>query len=393
MGTVDFNVFDADNHYYEATDAFTRHLPPAHRRTVQWAEIDGKRRMVVAGRVFRFIPNPTFDPVARPGSLDEYFRGKREGDDIRAAFGELEPISDAYRDPGARLELMDEQGMDGCFLFPTLGVGVEEALVHDADAAHAVFHAFNEWMHDDWTFNYKQRIYAAPYISMIDPDAAVRELDWALERGTHVVVMRSGPVRGPGFSRSPGDTVYDPFWARVNESGILAAYHSGDSGYHRYAEDWGSSGEMEAFRYDPFRNLTSGYRPIHDTMAALVCHGVFTRHPNVRVATIESGSDWVPPLARGLKKAYAQVPGAFGGHDPVEQLRTNMWVSPYYEDDLRQLREELGAERIIFGSDFPHAEGLAHPKAFVDDLAGFSDAEVRLVMRENALALSQPRAA
>jgi predicted TIM-barrel fold metal-dependent hydrolase len=120
---------------------------------------------------------------------------------------------------------------------------------------------------------------------------------------------------------------------------------------------------------------------------------VFTRHPNVRVATIESGSDWVPALQRGLEKSFAQVPGAFGGHDPVEQLRTNVWVSPYYEDDLVQLRDELGAEHIIFGSDYPHAEGLADPKAFVDDLAGFTDAEIKLVMRDNALALSRPRAA
>jgi predicted TIM-barrel fold metal-dependent hydrolase len=391
MSTVDFDVFDADNHYYEATDAFTRHLPASHRKTVQWAQIDGKTRMVVDGKVFKFIPNPTFDPVARPGSLDDYFRGKRAGDDIRAAFGELEPISPSYRDPAARVAVMNEQGMEGCFLFPTLGVGVEEALLHDPVAAHVVFHAFNEWLDDDWTMNYRDRIFAAPYISLIDPDAAVREVEWALERGAHVVVLRSGPVRGPNVSRSPGDAVYDPFWARVNEAGILVAYHSGDSGYHRYAEDWGSSGAMQAFRYDPFRNLTSGYRPIHDTIAALICHGVFSRHPNVRVATIESGSDWVPQLQKGLKKAYAQVPGAFDGNDPVEQLRANVWVSPYYEDDLLELRDTIGAERIIFGSDYPHAEGLAVPKAFVQDLDGFADDEVRLVMRENALALSRPR--
>jgi predicted TIM-barrel fold metal-dependent hydrolase len=53
------------------------------------------------------------------------------------------------------------------------------------------------------------------------------------------------------------------------------------------------------------------------------------------------------------------------------------------------LRDDLGAERIIFGSDYPHAEGLADPKSFVNDLPGFSDAEVRLIMRENALALSR----
>ena len=49
-----------------------------------------------------------------------------------------------------------------------------------------------------------------------------------------------------------------------------------------------------------------------------------------------------------------------------------MWVSPYYEDDLPVLRDELGANRMIFGSDYPHAEGLADPKSFVDDLPGFS---------------------
>ena len=64
---------------------------------------------------------------------------------------------------------MDTQGMQACFLFPTLGVGVEEALLHDPDALHDVFHAFNEWMLDDWTFNYDDRIYAAPYIALQDP--------------------------------------------------------------------------------------------------------------------------------------------------------------------------------------------------------------------------------
>jgi predicted TIM-barrel fold metal-dependent hydrolase len=391
MAKVDFDAFDADNHYYEATDAFTRHLPPSRSRLVTWATIDGKQRMVVDNKVFRFIPNPTFDPVAKPGVLDEYFRGKRAGDSIRDAFGELEPIDPAYRDPEARVALMDRQHLAGCFLFPTLGVGVEEALLHDPHALHDVFHAFNEWMHDDWTFNFRDRIYAAPYVCLQDPERAVTEVDWALEHGAHVVVMRSGPVRGPGFSRSPGDPVYDPMWARLAEAGILAAYHSGDSGYGRYADEWGNGGDFQAFRNDPFRTVTGGHRPIYDTIAALVCHGVFTRHPNLRVATIESGSDWVPLLLRALEKSFGQVPGAYGGADPVQQLREHVWVSPYYEDDLVQLRDRLGADRMIFGSDYPHAEGLADPLAFVDDLPGFSDEEIRLVMRENALALSRPR--
>jgi predicted TIM-barrel fold metal-dependent hydrolase len=391
MGTVDFEAFDADNHYYEATDSFTRHLPAEYRKVVQWAEVGGKQRMIVDNKIFRFIPNPTFDPVARPGCLDDYFRGKVAGDNIREAFGALEPINPAYRDPAARIALMDKQRLAGAFLFPTLGVGVEEALLHDPGALHAVFHAFNQWMHDDWTFNYQDRLFAAPYICLQDPEQAEKEVDYALESGAHVVVMRAGPVRGPSFSRSPGDAVYDGMWARLAESGILVAYHSGDAGYGRYADEWGGGGDFQAFRNDPFRTVTSGHRPIYDTIAALVCHGVLRRHPNLRIATIESGSDWMPLLLHALQKSFGQAPLAFEGVDPAQQVRDHVWVSPYYEDDLPVLRDELGANRMIFGSDYPHAEGLADPLSFVDDLPGFSDDEIRLVMRENALELSVPR--
>lgn len=389
MTALDFAAFDADHHYYESVDAFTRHLEPKlAKRAVQWATIEGKRRLVIGGRIHRFIPNPTFDPVAKPGSLDEYFRGRRSGDDIRAAFGELEPISPAYRDRDARIVLLDEQGLDGCFLFPTLGVGVEQALIHDPPAAHAAFHAFNRWIEDDWGYDYRDRLYAAPYLTLLDPDLAVKETERVLDAGAHVVVMRAAPVMAPSGSRSPGDPRHDPVWALLEEAGVTVAYHSGDSGYHVFAQAWGERSEMEAFRMDPFKALTSSDRPIFDTIAALVCHGVFTRFPGLRVATIESGSSWVPQLLAKLGKLWRQVPSAFPGGDPVEQVRDRVWVSPHYEDDITALRGIIGADRILFGSDFPHAEGLAEPLSYVKELDGFTPGEVRLVMHDNARGLA-----
>ena len=66
MTELGYLAFDADNHYYEATDAFTRHIDPKMaKRCMQWADIGGKQRLIVAGRINRFIPNPTFDPVAQ----------------------------------------------------------------------------------------------------------------------------------------------------------------------------------------------------------------------------------------------------------------------------------------------------------------------------------------
>jgi hypothetical protein len=76
MAAPDFRLFDADNHYYEAEDAFTRHMPAdMAKRAMQWAELNGRKKLLVAGKVNTFIPNPTFDTVARPGALMEYFQG------------------------------------------------------------------------------------------------------------------------------------------------------------------------------------------------------------------------------------------------------------------------------------------------------------------------------
>ena len=68
MANLGFSVFDCDNHYYEALDAFTRHIEPAYaKRAMQWATVNGKQRLLVGGKINRFIPNPTFDPVSKPG--------------------------------------------------------------------------------------------------------------------------------------------------------------------------------------------------------------------------------------------------------------------------------------------------------------------------------------
>jgi predicted TIM-barrel fold metal-dependent hydrolase len=68
-------------------------------------------------------------------------------------------------------------------------------------------------------------------------------------------------------------------------------------------------------------------------------------------------------------------------------------VSPFHEDDVPLLRELIGSERMLMGSDYPHAEGLAVPTDYVKELQGFPEDEIRLVMRENALGLSQRRPA
>jgi predicted TIM-barrel fold metal-dependent hydrolase len=392
MTDLGFRAFDCDNHYYEAEDAFTRHVDRRMQgRCMQWAEVNGRKRLLVGGKVNRFIPNPTFDPVARPGCLDEYFRGHNPEDKSTAElFGALEPINPAYRDRAARIELFDTQGIEGALLFPTLGVGMQESLRHDPEAACTAFGAFNRWLEEDWGFAYRERLFAAPYITLIEPAWAEAEAERLIGAGARILSMVPGPVpTGPHTAIAPSSERFDGFWARVSEAGIPVAYHSGDAGYRGMSELWGGDREFRAFDFDPVYTCLSA-TPIHDTFASLICGGVFVRHPGVRVASIECGSEWAESLVRKLKKAYGQSPGRFE-QDPIDQLRRHVSVAPYYEDDIARLRELIGTSQILFGSDFPHAEGLAEPTSFVNDLDGFSDTEVRQVMRDNGLDLVAPR--
>ena len=201
--------------------------------------------------------------------------------------------------------------------------------------------------------------------------------------------MRAAPVTLAAGTASPADPRYDPFWARVNEAGISVAYHSGDAGYMKFSDMWGSGDEFQSFDFNPKRLCLSA-TPVMDLMATLVCDGLFDRHPNLRMSTIESGSSWVPILFAKFKKAYGQMPFAFE-QDPREAFRKHVWVSPYYEDDIPELRSLIGADHILFGSDYPHGEGLAEPTEFVNDLPGFSDDEIRLIMRDNGLGLVERR--
>jgi predicted TIM-barrel fold metal-dependent hydrolase len=391
---MDFKPVDADNHYYEPLDAFTRHLD----KKFAWRGVrpvqDGKHvQLLMAGRVNRFIPNPTFDPIIVPGCLDAQFRGRiPEGVDPRSLM-KVEPLREEYRDRDKRLAVVEQQGLEAVLLFPTLGCGVEQALRGDVDATMASLHAFNRWLEEDWGFDHRGRLIAAPMLSLADPDAACAELDSLLARGARLVHVRPAPVPGPnGTSRSLGSKQHDPVWARLAEASVPAAFHLGDSGYNLLSAAWGGAAEFQGFGpMDVLGRIVVSDRAIHDTIASLVVDGVFKRHPALKVASIENGSDFLHLLVKRLRKQANQTPWVFR-EDPLDTIRKHVWVAPYFEEDLAELAELIGPERILFGSDWPHGEGLAQPLDFLKELHGFDEKATRRVMRDNCLELLGPRA-
>jgi predicted TIM-barrel fold metal-dependent hydrolase len=390
-----FPVFDSDNHLYETKDAFTRHLPDRYRGAIDYVEVRGRTKIVVRGTISDYIPNPTFDVVARPGAQEEYFRiGNPEGKSYRDIVGDPIRCLPGFREPAPRVELMDELGVDQTLMFPTLASLLEERMRDDPELTHAVIHSLNEWLHEEWSFNYQDRIFTTPIITLPIVEKAIEELEWAVERGAKTVLIRPAPVPCYGGSRSFAFEEFDPFWQAVVDADVLVSMHASDSGYSRYQADWTGPQEMLPFRLDAFRTFTMGKRPIEDTAAALTCHGLLTRFPDLRIASIENGADWVIPFLEHLADVHRKMPQMFD-EDPVEAFKRNVYVAPFHEDDIAQLVEVLGVDHLLFGSDYPHPEGLAEPCSYADhlpsrmpeeDVAKIMGGNLSRIMRVPALA-------
>lgn len=382
-----FPVFDADNHMYETTEAFTKFLPNGYERLIQYVQVDGRTRIAVRGQISEYIPNPTFEVVAAPGAQEEYFKhGNREGKSLREIMGKPIRSIPAFREPGPRLELMDELGIDRAIMWPTLASLLEERLRDDPVAIHVVVHSLNQWMHEQWSFDYEGRIFAAPVISLPIVEKAVEELYWVLDRGAKVILIRPAPVPGFMGPRSMALKEFDPFWKEVAEAGILVGMHASDSGYQRYINEWEGirEGEMTPFKdVSAFTILLSHQgRPIYDTVASLITHGLCTRFPELKFAPIENGSTWVRPLISDLAEIYDHNPHLFD-EDPVKVFNRNIYVHPFHEENVVEMVKFLGADRILFGSDYPHPEGLADPVSYVDELHGLPEEDIAKIMGGN----------
>lgn len=389
---LNYAMIDADNHYYEQDDCFTRHIEPKYRdQAIKLVRVSdsGTRRWALRDEFVSFIEFNPADAVLPPGAIAGLFAGTADysgnGAVPRSAFEQP-----AFMHRAERLTLMDEQNIQASLMIPTMAVLIEGDFGDRPDVVCANYRSFNRWLEEEWGYGDDGRIFGVPLLTLLDMDWAIEELERVAALGAKMFYLKTGPV---GL-RSPADPVFDPFWARVQETGLLPVFHIGDNVFARlYAEPWGEDpnrghGEFSALQH----LLANGERPISDTLAALVLHNLFGRFPGIKVLSVEHGSAWVPPLLKLMDKSAMMARGGtwpYGRLDakPSEIFREHVYLTPYPEDDVSLIAKVIGADHVLFGSDYPHPEGVAEPVDFLGQLAGLSDVEVRMIMRENSAKL------
>lgn len=373
----DFPVADADNHLYETRDAFSRHLPPSHDGFVRFINIDGKDQLLLNKRLAFILPNPTLEKVAPPGAYESAERPRVI-------------VSPAhFFDPGPRLEWMRSVGLDRAVLFPTIGLSMEERLDDPLDR-RVLIRAYNRWLEEHWSFDYQGAIFTAPMITLADLNGAIEELEWIVERGARICYIQPGlPLTDRGRI-SMAMPQFDPFWSRVEQSGLVIGMHAGDGGQFRYINEWEGVRDSDPDYFKKRDKGSSAFREwigrfdriTHDLVGSLICHGLLTRFPGLKILPAEQGTSWVRPSVERLQLLGEANPSLFD-EDPVAVFKRNIKVHLFRDPDPVSLVRQLGADVCVFGSDFPHPEGQADPLDFADRLQGLSEDDKARVMGGN----------
>ena len=412
-----YMILDGDNHFTEPLDCFERYIDPASKDLAIRSVVGpaGRPLQLFAGRPAKFAAGDvTFSKdeldkmlgaapgLASDGASERPIPGmllnrlnplKGLTDDEREELiAEFRNQSEAYGNRDLRLALMDDQGIEAAVMFPAAAHAIEWEFADNVDALYANIRAFNRWMYEEVGFAAENRMFLPPYISLAEPELALKELEIVLGQGAPIIQIKAGHAHGgrnnPFGGRSPADPVYDRFWARVNDSGTRLAVHQGGTDYQKYGADWSENPDDSLAQFDAFQWMMYwADRTAFELTAGLILHSFFERFPDIHVLLSELGTVWLPYCVRKMDHAYMMGRKAKWGKlsaRPSEVFRQHFLVAPYPEENVRRVVDEVGIEPIVFGSDFPHGEGLAWPSNFVgDQLKGFDEKDQRRIMRGN----------
>ena len=407
--SLSYLINDADEHSTPRTTAFEDYIDPDKKdmaiRTVTLP--DGRRDQIFNGRPRRFTYK-NFQVVGSNEVLAEI--GVKDSGSSEEAGGQVIPgslltklnplkgldaegrreFAQRYRElqehldnPSDRLVVMDSQGIQCAVNYATLP-GIEVEFEDDYDGLYANLTALDRYLGEEWGYNYENRLFTPPFISFADPDGALKLLEEIMKVEVPRVIQTSS---GPSMHTSPFRPENDRFWSICNEAGIRLATHL--ASVTRYAAqglEWDEPevmlGDMDAFQWVFYY----GDRPAMETVGAAILQGWFERFPNMKLLLSEQGTVWLPYTIRKLDHAFLMGRRATWGKltkRPSEYFRQHCFVAPFPEENVPRAVEAVGVEPIVFGSDFPHGEGLPDPGVYMGQIATFSEADQKAIMRGN----------
>jgi len=281
--------------------------------------------------------------------------------------------------PGSDLDFMrthhlDANGVEFGLLHP-LPIGTS---VLNSELGAAICAATNRWQEARWT-GPEKRLKASICVAQENPEEAVAEIArWAGHRDFVQIAF------SPRTAQPLGNKRYWPIFAAAVEHDMPLALHNAATGQHPI-----SGGGWPSFYIEDHFALAHNQQSL---LATMILDGVFEAFPKLRVALVEGGFAWAPALGWRLDRSWARMRSEVPNvkRPPSEYMREHFWYTtqpmeePERPEHLLDTIKWIGAERLLFSTDYPHWDFDDPAYAFKARLAP----EVqRAIMSENARAL------
>lgn len=327
-----YRIVDADGHVQEPADLWERWLDPAFLADAPVRGDDG---------VWRWRGEPVTAGLAESVRLEF-------GRKTRARYAEYLAMG---WNPESQLLAMDRMGVDVAYLYPTMGLFLWHQDRLPPALATAMTRAYNDWLADFVAID-PLRLRPVTALSLLDVDAAVAEARRGVEcHATRAVYLRPNPVGG----RTLASPELEPLWAYCESAGVAVAFHEGAHARVRTAGD-------DRFATDFARWSCSHPMEMMMAFASLLEGGVLERHPALRVGFLEAGCGWVPYWLWRLDERWENVAHEVADvvtMPPSDYFRRQCWVALEADEPyLGALVDFVGADRVMFASDYPHPDHL-----------------------------------
>lgn len=356
-------IVDADSHWSEPADLFTRHAPAKYRDRVPHVEmVDGVRSWVFDGHVIGLALAGAV--VGRDGKKSSSSRVLEEWTTDQVHPGAYDPI--------ARLSVLDAFGIDSQLIFPsTIGLGGQNlSMVDDEDLCRVAIELYNNTMADIQSES-ANRLLPLPLMPAWSIDACVAEVERVANLGARGVNMTSDPqdLGAPDLASCE----WDRFWAACVDHELPVHFHIGASvtgmTFHgKYP--WPSHSRDIQLAIGGTLLFIGNARVVVNGILA----GIFDRYPKLQMVSVESGVGWIPFILEALDYEMSENANADlrkMKHLPSEYFKTNWYTTFWFEQHfgrLADLVEMVGEDRILFATDFPHPTCL-----YPDPLVGINE--------------------
>jgi predicted TIM-barrel fold metal-dependent hydrolase len=373
---MSYTIIDADTHVTETPDLWTSRAPAQMRDRVPRVETDadGTLRWVVGAS--RGLASVGLTATAGVGSFNNPPRN----------YEEMHP---GAFDAKARLKYMDQMGIWAMVMYPNVGgFGAQQFLkLGDAELMLTCVQIYNDWQ-TEWASADARRLLPITSIPFWDVAAAVKEVRRCAAMG-HKGILFTGEPQYYGLPLI-GDPHWNPLWEAAVEHDLPLSFHigSGDMTEGLVATRIKAYGKMAAFTelaVDIF--LRNGLQ-LND----LLMSGVLARHPKIKFVSVESGIGWIPFMLEALDYQFKgnSVAEEHPEFDrlPSEYFARNVYACYWFEQTApRRLIDKIGADNVLFETDFPHPTSLYGDEVHARIKGGLSDCEEsvrRKILWENS---------